>query len=203
MSTYANAVRALIAELNVRDITVVGHSMGGQIAMILALQLPAVISKLVLVSAAGIETFTPTEAGQLKSATAALYRNPISEDLLQRTYAHTNPQIRALLMHEHLTQQRDNFQQFSAVISNSIAGMLNEPVFAFLDKITQPTLCIYGQLDVAIPNRYLHPQQNIQQIAQTAKTKIPVCETVIFPMAGHYLPVDAPADLAVKIRNFI
>jgi pimeloyl-ACP methyl ester carboxylesterase len=203
MSSYAKAVRALIEQLNLRDITLVGHSMGGQIAIILALQMPAVISKLVLVSSAGIETFTSSEAAQLKSATAALYRNPISDDLLQRTYAHVNPQVRTRLMHEHITQQRDNFQQFAAVISNSIAGMLNEPVFTFLDKLTQPTLCIYGQLDFAIPNRYLHAQQNIQQIAQAAKSKIPECEAVIFPAAGHYLPVDAPDELAAKIQRFI
>jgi pimeloyl-ACP methyl ester carboxylesterase len=203
MTAYAHAVRGLLEKLQLQDVTLVGHSMGGQIGIILALQLPALISKLVLVSAAGIETFTASESAQLKSATSALYRNPISDDLLQHTYAHINPQVRALLTHEHVTQQRDNFQQFSTLVSNSIAGMLNEPVSSFLDKITQPVLCIYGQLDMAIPNRYLHPQLTIQQIAQSARAKILHCETVIFPSAGHYLPVDAPGELAGQIKKFL
>lgn len=203
MSAYANAIREFILEKQLSDITVVGHSMGGQIAIILALQMPAVISKLILVSSAGIETFTPEEGSKLKSATQSIYANPIGDDLLQRTYFHASAEIKSLLMHEHVVQQRENFKQLSALITSSVEGMLNEPVFNYLDKITQPVLCIYGQMDTAIPNRWLHPQSTVQHVQQVAETKLPDCQTRTFLLSGHYLPVDQPEELAKEIFRFV
>lgn len=202
MSAYAASVREVIEKLELKDVMLVGQSMGAQIAIILALQMPSVISRLVLVSAAGIETFTADEAMKMKAATNAMYRNPIGEELLNRSFVHSRKEIMSLLMHEHVVQQQANFQRFSETICSSVAGMLNEPVIQFLDKITQPTLCIYGQLDTAIPNRWLHPQLTIQQIALTVKEKIKNSKVEIFPLAGHYLPVDAAEELAIQIQNF-
>ena len=198
MTAYVAAVRGVIEKLNLTEVTLVGHSMGGQIAIILALQMPSVISKLVLVCAAGIETFTNEEGDKLKAVTQQVYANPIPDDVLNRTFYHANPEIRALLMHEHVVHQRGNFRHLSGLITSSVAGMLNEPVSQFLPNITQPTLVINGALDAAIPNRWLHPKMTVHDI-QDASKAIPNSQQVIFPMAGHYLPVDQPQELARRI----
>lgn len=202
MSAYAAAVRECIEKNHLNDVTLVGHSMGAQIAMILALQLPSVITKLVLICPAGIETFSPDEAEKLIAATRGLYAAPISDEILHRTFTHSNEEIRNLLRHEHVVQQRENFKQLSALITSSVEGMLKEPVYPFLGQITQQTLCIFGQLDMAIPNRWLHPQMTVQQLQITAKEKILNCETIVLP-SGHYLPVDSPSELAQKISLFV
>lgn len=203
MTSYVAAVREVIEKQNLTEVTLVGHSMGGQIAMILALQMPSVVSKLVLVCAAGIETFTTDEAEKLKSITNQIYANPISDDVLSRTFYHANAEIRALLMHEHVVHQRGNFRHLSTLITSSVAGMLNEPVFPFLKQITQPVLMINGAMDTAIPNRWLHPQLTLMELQATAKREIKNCESVLMPMAGHYLAVDQPNDLAQKIISFV
>jgi pimeloyl-ACP methyl ester carboxylesterase len=202
MSAYASAVREVIEKLELKDVTLVGHSMGGHISIILALQMAGVISRLVLVCAAGIETFTPEEAERLKSITNQVYANPIADDVLQRTFYHANAEIRAMLTHEHVVQQKDNFRHLSALITSSVAGMLNEPVFPFLKNITQPVLMINGALDTSIPNRWLHPQLTLIELQATAKREIPDCETMTMALAGHYLPVDQPKDLAQQINSF-
>jgi pimeloyl-ACP methyl ester carboxylesterase len=202
MSAYAAHVREAIEKPELKDVTLVGHSMGGQIGIILALQMPSVITRLVLVCSAGIETFSPEEADKLKATMNSVYANPISDDVMQRSFPHINPEIRNLLAYEHVIQQKENFSKLSKLITSSVAGMLNEPVYNFLPGISQPTLVINGALDTSIPNRFLHPQLNTQQLLDSAKSKIKNCETVVFPMAGHYLPVDTPHDLANKIQNF-
>lgn len=202
MTSYVAAVREVIEKLNLTEVTLVGHSMGGQIAMILALQMPSVITKLVLVCAAGIETFTADEAEKLKTITNQVYANPIADDVLSRTFYHANAEIRALLMHEHVVHQKGNFRHLSGLITSSVAGMLNEPVFSFLKQITQPTMVINGAMDTAIPNRWLHPQLTLMELQATAKREIKNCETVMMPMAGHYLAVDLPQELAKKIAAF-
>ncbi len=74
LAFYAKAATQLIKSLQLKNVTVMGHSMGGQVAMILALQEPILISKLILVAPAGLETFTDNEAALLvKYATPSLY----------------------------------------------------------------------------------------------------------------------------------
>lgn len=203
ISAYVKAVREVIEKLNLADVTIVGHSMGGQISLVLALQMPSVISKVVLVCAAGIETFTPEEGEKLRAITNNVYASPITDEVIQRTFFHANPEIKSLLTNEHITQQKENFAQLSKLITSSVAGMLKEPVFTFLKNISQPVLMINGALDTAIPNRWLHPQLTLIELHATAKREIKNCETVIFPMAGHYLPVDQPKELAQKINSIV
>lgn len=201
MSAYAAAVRAVIEQKNLSDVTLVGHSMGGQIAMILALQMPAVITKLVLMCPAGIETFTAEEREKLRAGANAIWRNPVSEEMLQQVYRSINTNSKYSVVSEHLEQQRSNFKNFSDLLCNSISGMLDEPVFSYLDQLTQPTLCLFGGADTAIPNRYVHPQMTAQQLAQAAQEKIPNCKAEVIPLATHYLPVDFPRELATMISS--
>jgi pimeloyl-ACP methyl ester carboxylesterase len=106
-----------------------------------------------------------------------------------------------VLQQEHIQQQASNFPQLAKLVTSSVEGMLNEPVSQFLPKIEQPTLVVNGALDVAIPNRWLHPNMNINDV-QNASRAIPKSEQVIIPLAGHYLPVDQPQELSTRLNLF-
>ena len=54
MGAYANGLRDLLAALGHRRATVVGHSLGGGVAMQFAYQFPEMCSRLVLVSSGGL-----------------------------------------------------------------------------------------------------------------------------------------------------
>ncbi|HVE60445.1 MAG TPA: alpha/beta fold hydrolase, partial [Chitinophagaceae bacterium] len=68
---YADAIQNFLEKRNLKRVVLAGHSMGGQIATILALQQPHLISKLILVAPAGLETFTEAEAKMMTAATPA------------------------------------------------------------------------------------------------------------------------------------
>jgi pimeloyl-ACP methyl ester carboxylesterase len=53
VAAYANAMRDLLAFLNVERVTVVGHSLGGGVAMQFAYQYPSLCERLVLISCGG------------------------------------------------------------------------------------------------------------------------------------------------------
>ena len=57
MSFYADQIKNLIEELKLKNVVYVGHSMGGQIGIKLAIKYPEILSKLVLASPAGFEEF--------------------------------------------------------------------------------------------------------------------------------------------------
>ncbi|MFM2017939.1 MAG: hypothetical protein RL007_1595 [Bacteroidota bacterium] len=201
MSSYVAEVRKVIDHLSLKNFMVCGHSMGGQIAIILSLQLSASIERLILVAAAGIETFTPEESLKLKAATQHIYRNPISTEALKHVFPLVNNEKLELLMNEHLVQQQRNFERFSSLIYNSVCGMLDEPVFNYLPHLTMPVHLVYGTNDTAIPNRILHSQLTVTQLAQDAVAKIPHCTTQITPGYGHYLPVENPTIIATAIKK--
>lgn len=54
VAAYANGMRDLLSVLDIETVTVVGHSLGGGVAMQFAYQFPHMVDRLVLVSAGGV-----------------------------------------------------------------------------------------------------------------------------------------------------
>ena len=205
MTFYAQAVRACVEEMQLTDITLIGHSMGGQIAVIAALQMPAIVSRLVLVSAAGIETFTKDEAQKIIQGAEYFFRTPqdvsqIIDSYVPQFSMHAE-RIREMA-DDQITQQKEHFSEFSEMLIASVKGMLNEPISAFLCHIHQPTLVLYGEKDQLIPNKWVHPLMNIQQIEVHAKQKIIKSQAKIIPLCGHYLPFEQPHVFAENVHRF-
>ncbi|MBI3510032.1 MAG: alpha/beta hydrolase [Bacteroidetes bacterium] len=205
MNFFAGVVRALIEKLNLQDVTLAGHSMGGQISIVTALQMPSVVQRLVLISPAGIETFSPEEKMHLVQGTEFFYRAPMDVAHVMSMYA---PQLGARaeqvseLAQEHLEQQKEMFSQFSETIISCVKGMLNEPVMSFLPHLHQPVLVLYGKNDQLIPNRILHSSMKISDIAEIAKQKIIHSKVELLDDCGHYLPFENPHLFSKKIIPF-
>ena len=54
VAAYANGMRDLLSVLNIDHVTVVGHSLGGGVAMQFAYQFPQMVERLILVGAGGV-----------------------------------------------------------------------------------------------------------------------------------------------------
>lgn len=205
MSFYAHVVRSCIEALKLTDITLIGHSMGGQISVITALQLPAVVQRLVLVSAAGIETFTNEEGQQIVQGTEYFYRAPVDIAhvlaLYQPHFSMHAERVRELA-EEHITQQAERFSAFTETVIASVKGMLKEPVSGFLPHIHQPTLVLYGENDRLIPNKWVHPAMTTAQVAEEARQRIHNANVQLVPGGGHYLPFEQPKEFAERVHLF-
>lgn len=203
MSFYAQVVRNCIETMKLQDVTLIGHSMGGQISVIVALQLPSVVTKLALVCAAGIETFTEEE--KQKNAQGASFFYGVKYEA-QKVISFFNARLGTEqmneLVQEFITQQTERFSLFSEAMVASVNGMLNEPVYSFLPQISQPSLVLYGENDQLIPNKWLHPSMTIQDIVASAKKQMPASEVNLIPMCGHYLPVEQSNILAESLVRF-
>lgn len=205
MTFYATVLRSVVEELKLQDITLIGHSMGGQISVIVSLQMPAIVSRLVLVCAAGIETFTPEEAEKIIQGAEYFYKAPNDINHILEVYKphfsmHAD-RVRELL-EDNIILQTEHFASFNETVIASVKGMLHEPVFAFLPHLHQPVLVLYGEKDLVIPNKWIHPLMNIQQIETIAKTKIIHAKGELIPHCGHYLPFEQPTIFAEKVHEF-
>ncbi len=207
LSAFADAISELLNQLDIEKVTLAGHSMGGQIAMTLALENPGLVEKLVLVAPAGIETFNAQQATMLKSfVTPASVCNTTKEQTRAnyRLNFYQMPKSAQFMIEDRLAmEKRRDFEQYCESVSGSVAAMLDEPVFDHLAEITQPTLIIFGANDALIPNKYLNPTLTTQQIAKTAEEKIPNSRSILIENAGHFVQLEKPAATNKAILEFL
>ena len=207
MSFYSKAVINLMDKLNITQATLLGHSMGGQVSLTMALNYPERVKKLVLVSPAVFETFKEEQGILLKNfANPQSIRNTSDEKVKANLEAnfYAMPKEAAFMADDRIAMKTaKDFDKYCQAVSKSVAGMLDEPVFNRLSEIKQPTLIIYGENDALIPNRFFNPKESTTNIANTAKSKIAGSQLVLVKEAGHFVHFEKPKETNAAILSFL
>ena len=86
VSFYTEILNEFIAKLELKNVSLVGHSMGGQIAVTYVLENPYQISNLILVAPAGFETFTYEEVELIKKSISPEILYKTSDDQIRLNY---------------------------------------------------------------------------------------------------------------------
>ncbi|HEX7358487.1 MAG TPA: alpha/beta hydrolase [Ignavibacteriaceae bacterium] len=205
VSFYVEIINEFIKKLNLQNVSLVGHSMGGQIVSAYVIKYPAQITKLILVAPAGFEYFNADESEIIKMI--------ISPDLIFKT---SNNQIRLNynsnffnmpdeaeeMIADRITIKDDeDFYAHCTVVSNSLLGLLNEPVFDHLALITIPTLIFFGKEDLLIPNRSIH-QNTTEEVAILGSSKIKNSKLILLNECGHFLQYEKPDQFNSSVISF-
>ncbi len=204
---FSKAVLALMDSLSVQQAHLVGHSMGGQLASLIALEHPERVSSLILAAPAGIETFTAQEAAGLKAYAASSFPQKQTEAQVRQAWnmnfsampAETEPLIQARLA----LNESDYFPTYARILQGGVSGMLEAPIASRLGEIKVPTLIVFGADDKLIPNRYLHPGLSTEAIAKQAQAAIPDSQLVMLPAAGHLLQFEQPDAFNKALIQFL
>lgn len=207
MSFHARYLFELMEELNISSFHIAGHSMGGQIALKMALEKSEKVKSLMLMAPAGIETFTAQEKEIFKNSTSPESVAKVSDEQYRINLALNFYEMdeRAEFMYEDRMKIKSDsqFMEYSYVVAEGVMGMLNEPVFEKLGEIKQPTLICYGKEDRLIPNTYLHKKLDTKSIAEIAIQKIPNSKLKMIPKAGHFVHFDQPEEVNEIMKNFL
>ncbi len=195
LSFQAATLRRLIDDLHLENVTLVGQSMGGQIAMIAALEFPEAVDRLVLVDPAGIETFGPGEARWLRNVYTIEAIRKTPEDAIRRNLSLNfnawDDRLEWMVEERARLAKSDEFDRFADAVRKSVAAMIDEPTTGYLDRIRQPTLIVYGEHDQLIPNPYLHPGFARAVFEEGAK-RIPNATLRAIDDAGHLSMIEQP-----------
>ena len=206
MEFYADVLAEFMDKLELKQAVIAGHSMGGQIAIVMSLKYTDKVSKLLLLDAAGFETFTEGEK--------AWFRDVMTVKLVKET---TTQQIRANLISNFYNMPKDaefmvtdriamrgakEFENYCYAVTRSVHGMVDQPVIDLLEKITQPTLIVFGENDNLIPNPVLHGGRSAD-IARIGHSKIRNSQLVIIPKCGHFAQFEKPEEFNKSVRNFL
>ncbi|RYF97006.1 MAG: alpha/beta hydrolase [Chitinophagaceae bacterium] len=199
---FSYVIKELLEELKITNVTLVGHSMGGQIALTLALKEPTLVKKVILCAPAGLETFTPFELSFYQTTISFLDFFSTEENslkkLIRSSFYHYTHQADDMIEDLTTLLKLQPAQQYRKMVEACIHGMLHEPVLNSLHLITQPILILFGDRDALIPNRLLHPITT-RKMAEEAVARMPDAELHIIPQAGHFLQWEK----APVVNNYI
>ncbi|WP_375334215.1 alpha/beta fold hydrolase [Flagellimonas sp. C4] len=207
MENYATIVNGFVEELGLDKVVLMGHSMGGQIAITLALKNPKWLKNLILFSPAGIERFSMEDRKWFDTvATESLYLNLTDEQIRQNFninfYGNQLPQDAEFMYQDRLKIKGDPeaYKQYCSTIAASINAMLSSPVYNHLGAIEVPTLVLFGRNDLLIPNRILHPDLTIEQLMEKLNKDYPNIPNTIIDKAGHFIIWDQ-AQHVIELTN--
>lgn len=153
---------------------VIGHSMGGQVAIHMAARHGEQIDRLVLVSAAGV----PRAVSLVQAA------HFFAEIVPPRAWGTKRFLPRIAI---------DALRAGPLAVAHATALILRDDVRPLLPLIQTPTLLIWGSLDP------LTPLRDGRQIA----AQMPNARLVVFDGAAHIPMVDQPARFNAEVRAFL
>jgi pimeloyl-ACP methyl ester carboxylesterase len=208
MFFYAECVKQFIDKMNLTNVILVGHSMGGQIALLLSLRYPHLIDKLVLIAASGLEYFSEMDkmmVNQSMQMTQMFYSNEQSLESAIHTsfYNFDKLSINTLIKDAKEFIPIHSSGKWQKMVKHSISAMLNEQVQQFLPTIKLPTLIIFGDNDAMIPNKLLHASETVQTIAKKANALIENSQVLIIKNAGHFVQIEKSKEVNASIEAFV
>jgi pimeloyl-ACP methyl ester carboxylesterase len=208
VAAYANGMRDLLSVLDIERVTIVGHSLGGGVAMQFAYQFPQLVERLILVGAGGVTkdvNFVLRLASlPMGSEAIALLRLPlvlpavqvggkiIGKALGTTALGHDLPNMLRVL--NDLPEPTA-----SAAFSRTLRAVVDwrGQIVTMLDRcyLTEaiPVQIIWGSRDAVLPVRH----------ATMAHAAMPGSRLEIFEGGGHFPFHDDPARFIDIVQTFI
>lgn len=204
---YAEIIAKFIDKLQLKNVILVGHSMGGQTAVKLALKYPEKLQKLILIAPAGIEEFNANQAQMMKSALTAEVVAKTTDEQIDKNYQLNFFKVpeaaRKMILDRKKIKQATDFQEHCSAIAKSIAGMLDDPIHAQCSLISKPTLIIFGENDNLIPNKFFNPTLTTLLVGEAARDKIKRSRLYFIPESGHFVQFEKPTEVNHLITDWL
>ena len=192
-SFFADVLSDLLRTIGIDRVVYVGHSMGGQIGIHFALRHAAQLDRLVLTDPAGFESFSRGDGDWMKSVMTLEFVKRTNEDRVRANLALNfysyNDSFEWMVEERVRMAKSKDFEDFCYAVIRSVHGMLDEPTTKQLDRITVPTLIIFGEQDGLIPNSILHGGTSAE-IASIGTRAIPHNTLRMIPEAGHMVQIE-------------
>lgn len=174
---------ALVEALDVRAAHLVGHSMGGQLAALLATQLPERFSTLALMNPVPVHGLAFPEALQPLFRSCGGNADHISQ-IIDMSCIHADASAKAEMLEDALATPAE-------IISTGFEAFRRGDTTAALDTLDVPTTVIATD-DPFLPPAFLQ---------QTIVDHLPNAHLVHLQGPGHYPQVEMPADTAALLRK--
>ena len=176
---YADVVAGFMQKLGIPRAIVVGHSFGGRVGIVLAAEHAPLVSKLVLVDAAGVRPPSLRRAAFFVTAKALKpFFSPRFMQPARRAF------YRALGAEDYVA---------TPALMETFRRVVGEDLSPLFSKITQKTLLFWGEKDL----------DTSLSFAEAMQKAIPHTTLIVVPGAGHFSFIDAPERFFTALKSFI
>lgn len=181
---YADIIKMFIDHLGIRQLSLIGHSFGGKLSIILSARYPELVDKLVLIDSAGL-----------------IPRRTIKYHVKVRSFKLMKLLWRLLFFWEEepVRMERlykkfgsDDYQNAQGIMRKILVRVVNENLKPILKDIKAPTLLIWGDKDEATPLYH----------ARIMEREIKDSGLVIFEGAGHFSYIDEYNRFSLVLKAF-
>lgn len=202
--TAGSSVTRFMDALDIESAPMIGNSMGGVVAVNLAIKKPERVSKLVTIGGVGPNLFSPSPSDGLRLLqefadapdrdklirwlNAMVYdRSLVTDELIEERWeVALNPDALRTARAMYGSASFEMQQQF-------LAAADIPPYWSMLHKISCPTLLTWGRDDrVSPPDMALLPLR-----------QIPEAELHIFPRCGHWVMIEAKQAFEATVAAFL
>ena len=198
MAACIDDILSLLECLGIRRFAVAGYSMGGRVAMRIALRAPERVWALVLESASpGIANTADRRDRVIQDASLAdrIRKEGVAAfaDYWQALPLFASQSRLPQTARQALRDQR--LQHTAEGLANSLEGLgagKQEPVLPRLRNLRLPVLLLAGALDA----KYC-------ELAHEMATVLPQCRVHVVPDAGHAVHLEQPAAFDDVVHNFL
>ncbi len=150
ISMYTRLINEFLDRLGINNTSIIGSSIGGQIAAEFAIKYPSLIDKLILVSPAGTTPYTFKSSKELELY-VSIFDAKDKDDLKKRLGEVNDKYLN--FMYDYIKMENAKYAFFSALKHSAKAPRL----YNRLDRIQAKTMTIWGKEDKIIPIRYCKP----------------------------------------------
>ncbi len=190
---HVRDLKALVANAGLQECVLVGHSMGGGIAMGFALEYPERTAGLALICSA-LPGFTYSE--DFSNQVGAM-REQIRTHGVHPTIEH---EFVKFAFFDRIRDDADAMDKLRTMLAGYsgkeyLAELTEQPeqVIERLSSLATPTLVVSASEDIA----------DFRIISSLLAEQIPGAELSLFEGAGHMLPMEQPHDLAAALVAFV
>lgn len=198
--SQAKRIVEFMDKVGIEKASIVGHSMGGEIAARVALMAPDRVKNLVLVCAAGMEKNSRAipwylrlgRAMRVESLSKWFFRESIVRIFTPGIMFHPESPIPEDFMHEMAMINCSSYEYRSAVGKVTREGIWQSFIDTTVPSLKVPTLVASARHDKVVP----------PELGALYHDLIPNSKFIIYEKAGHMLPWEQAGDLSREIAAF-
>lgn len=174
---YAEAVQKLLKELSIKKVSIVSHSFGSRIAIILSSLKPKLVSKMVIIDGAGLKPrfnlFTYLKIKKYKLLKKLVNKKVLKDSVLNK-YGSADLKL-------------------NKIPQKVFVSVVNTHLNYLLKLVSCPTLLLWGKRDKSTP----------LYMAKIMNKRIKDSALIVFKKAGHFSYVERPQKALIIIKNFL
>ena len=171
---YAEQLKSFLTEQNLTGVTLVGHSFGCRVAMVLAAINPELVSRMLLVAPAGLRKFSLSRWCKVKAYKLSKFFAKLRKTEPVAKYA------------------SEDYANCSVAMRATFVKVINADLSSYAKRVRCPVLIVNGRQDTATP--LAHAKRLNKLIANSSLVAIE---------GDHFAFFRAPVAFANTVKNFV